>query len=308
MEFFVRISLIITTYEWPEALDLVLTSVAQQTRFPDEIIVADDGSGKPTVEVVGHWRKSLRVPVHHLWQENQGFRAARSRNRAIAAARGDYVLLVDGDMVLDRHFVADHADAAEPGYFVQGVRIAMGARRSAITLQRRATSFSPFTPGLNRPLHAIRSVRLSQRFSQESVVMSHIKTCNQGHWRKDLLATNGFDERMVGWGPEDKECAMRLLHSGLRCRSVRFAALAAHLHHASRAPAGVNPNDALLAETIAKRLTRCELGIDQHLKEFAAGIPLAAQPPWLIRSAAHAANAGGEVADQNRRLSASVAP
>jgi GT2 family glycosyltransferase len=303
----VRISLIITTYEWPQALDLVLTSVSRQTRLPEEIIVADDGSGKSTVEVVSQWRNRLSVPVVHLWQENKGFRAARSRNRAIAAARGQYLLLVDGDMVLDRHFVADHAQAAEPGCFVQGVRIAMDPRRSALTLENRATSFSPFTLGLNRPLHAIRSPRLSQRFTHDSVVMSHIKSCNQGHWREDLLATNGFDERMIGWGPEDKECAVRLLHSGLRCKSVRFAALAAHLHHASRAPVGANPNDALLADTIANRRTRCELGVDQHLAEFAAGVPGTAQPPW-VRRGAPSASAPGTVVDQNRRLSASVAP
>ncbi len=110
--------------------------------------------------------------------------------------------------------------------------------------------------------------------------MSSIKSCNQGFWRADLIAVNGFNEQIKGWGPEDKECCARVVNSGVGARHVRFMAQAVHLHHASRAPSGPNPNDAILEATIARRSTRCDVGLDQHLTEFAAGVPTTARPPW----------------------------
>jgi glycosyltransferase involved in cell wall biosynthesis len=99
----VRSTLIVTTYEWPAALDLTLKSIARQSVAPGELIVADDGSGPETARVVERWRGRLRAPLLHLWQPHEGFQLARSRNRAIAAATGEYLIVVDGDMVLHRH-------------------------------------------------------------------------------------------------------------------------------------------------------------------------------------------------------------
>jgi glycosyltransferase involved in cell wall biosynthesis len=278
----VQISLIITTYNWPQALDLALTSVSRQTRMPDEVIIADDGSDAETARLVASWSARLNVPVHHLWQENRGFRAGRMRNRGIAAARGEYVIAVDGDMILHEHFVADHESAAEPGYFVQGIRIPTTPLGAAWLLRNRSTWVSCFTPGLRRRHQAVRSRWLSRQFSAPSVTMPRVKSCNQAYWRSDLIAVNGFEEHMVGWGFEDKECAARLLHSGVRGKELRFAALAAHLYHTVRAPKGHNPNDALFAATLESHRTRCELGLDQHLAEFAGGIPASARPPWRV--------------------------
>jgi len=276
----VQISLIVTTYNWPEALDLVLTSVARQSRMPDQVIIADDGSTEETARLVASWGSRLQVPLHHLWQENRGFRVGRMRNRAIAAARGEYVIAVDGDMILHEHFVADHEHAAEPGCFVQGVRIPTHPHGAAWLLRNRSTRVNVLTPGLRRRHQALRSRWLARQFSARAVTMARVKSCNQAYWRSDLIAVNGFEEHMVGWGFEDKECAARLLHSGVRGKELRFAALAAHLYHASRAPQGLNPNTALFAATLQSHRTRCELGLDQHLAEFAGGIPASARPPY----------------------------
>jgi glycosyltransferase involved in cell wall biosynthesis len=276
----VRISLIITTYNWPAALDLVLKSVSRQRRLPDEVIVADDGSGAETAEVVASWSRRIKVPVHHIWQENKGFRAGRSRNRGIAAARGNYIIFIDGDMVLDEHFVADHASAMAPGYFIQGLRIATNAACTARMLARGSTSFGVFTRGLRRPHLALRSPWLSARLSRQEVRMGAIKSCNEGFWRADLVAVNGFNEAIKGWGPEDKECVARLVNLGVQGKHLRFAGLAAHLDHRTRAPGGDNPNDAILAATLASHSTRCDDGLDQHLQEFAGGIPASARSPW----------------------------
>ncbi|MEJ1963907.1 MAG: galactosyltransferase-related protein [Gammaproteobacteria bacterium] len=185
-------------------------------------------------------------------------------------------------MVLHPNFVGDHVRAAEVGYFVQGVRVPTSAAGAARMLQTGSTVFSPFVSGIRRRHLAVRNRWIARQFSRDYITMNRIKGCNQAYWRADLLAVNGFEERMVGWGPEDKECVTRLLHSGVKGRELRFTALAAHLHHDSRAPIGVNPNDSLFAATVASRRTRSEIGIDLHLAEFAAGIPGHARPPWQI--------------------------
>jgi glycosyltransferase involved in cell wall biosynthesis len=279
---FVRISLIVSTYNWPEALDLVLTSVFHQRRMPDEVLVADDGSSAPTAEVVRGWAARMPVAVHHLWQEDEGYRLARARNRAIAAACGDYVITLDGDMILDPHFIADHERASERGWFVQGPRAHASAEGTARMLKQRSIRFGPLRSGMRRRHLAVRNLWLAKRYTRDYVTMRRIRGCNQAFWRSDLIAVNGFEERMVGWGPEDKECATRLLNSGVRGREVRFMAVACHLEHASRETEGVTPNDVLLETTIRDRRKRCELGVDQHLAEFAGGIPARARSPWTV--------------------------
>jgi glycosyltransferase involved in cell wall biosynthesis len=265
------VSLIVTTYNWPQALELVLASVRGQTRLPDEVIVADDGSGTETAALVHEAAVACPCPLRHSWQEDLGFRAARSRNLAIAAARGDYVLLVDGDMVLHPRFVADHLAAARRGAFVQGSRVLLQPGFSARMLAREALRPGFFSGGVRRRRHTLRIPPLSRLYARLARPAPRaVKSCNQGWWRDDLVRLNGFDERMQGWGREDEELAMRAWHAGIACRQVRLAALAFHLHHQERHEGGASPNDALLASTIAERRTRCELGLSAHLPGAAA--------------------------------------
>lgn len=264
-----KISLIVTTYNWEAALELALKSIARQSALPAEILVADDGSGPATAAMVRAWAQRLPVPLRHLWQQDEGFRLARSRNRAIAACRGDYVVIVDGDMILHREFIHDHARAARRGCFIQGVRLLAGPATTQRLLREQRLDLGLFSRDIRRRRHTIRNRALSWLLYQKNHThQKAIRGSNQAYWRDDLLRVNGYDERMVGWGREDNELAARLYNIGIRRRNLKFAALAIHLHHTVRHPAGVNPNDRLLQVTIAERRTHCELGIGQHLEEF----------------------------------------
>lgn len=264
-----RLTLIITTYNWKEALDLVLRSVARQSSMPDEIIVADDGSRPDTADLVAAWRKKLSVPLRHLWQEDLGFRVSRSRNRAIAAANGDYIVLVDGDMVLHDDFIADHRHAAHRGYFIQGVRLITGPSTGARMLREEILNLDFFAADVKRRRHTIRNRFLSWLVFQRSHTnQKAIRSCNQAYWKDDLIKVNGFDEAMTGWGREDNDIAERLYNIGVRRKNLKFAALAIHVFHNSRQPQGENPNDKYLRATIEGGSRRCTLGIDQHLTEF----------------------------------------
>jgi glycosyltransferase involved in cell wall biosynthesis len=265
-----RSCLIVTTYNWPEALHLTLASVARQTQRPDEVIVADDGSGPATRVVIDRWR-AAGLPLEHVWQEDHGFRLARSRNRAIAAARAEYILLVDGDMILHPQFVADHLRCARPDCFIQGARPQLAAATTTQLLQDgNQTDVGPLTPGLQRRAYAMRSPLLSRVFSQTKATLGGVQGCNQSFWRRHAIQVNGYDERFTAWGPEDREFVARLLHLGLRRYHVRHRAIAFHLHHASRAPNAPNPFDRLLDETLARRATWTEQGLAAHLNTVQA--------------------------------------
>ena len=260
-----RSTLIVTTFNWPAALDLTLKSIARQTVAPEEVIVADDGSGPETAEIVERWKGRIAAPVQHLWQPHEGFRLARSRNRAIAAATGDYLIIVDGDMVLHRHFVADHLNAARPGSFIQGVRLLTEAEAADRMLREGSLDLHVFSRGIRRRRHAVRNLALSRLLFWERMGQSAIRGCNQAYWKSDLLHVNGFNEAFVGWGREDNEIAARLYNVGIRRRNLKFQALAIHLHHPSRHPQGANPNDAILHQAIERGETWCRQGLDRHL-------------------------------------------
>jgi glycosyltransferase involved in cell wall biosynthesis len=257
-----RISLVITTYNWPQALNVTLASVGRQKRMPDEVIVADDGSDSETAAVVQHWSKTLPYPVRHFWQEDVGFRLARARNRAIDSSSGDYIVQVDGDMVLHPKFILDHAATARPDCFVQGARPKLSEAVTTAVLDSGTPDVTLMSPGMERRIYALRSPLLSRIASKARFTLDGIQACNQSFWREHFMRVNGYDERFTGWGPEDREFAARLLHIGVRRNYVRHLAIAYHLHHPSRAPNGENPFDRLLHETLQKRAVRCSQGVD----------------------------------------------
>ncbi len=259
-----RISLVITTFNRPDALGLVLASGFDQSLPPLEIIVADDGSGPETGNLVRSFAETSSVPVLHSWQQDRGFRAARSRNRAMAMARGDYLVYIDGDMLLERHFIEDHAHWAQPGYFVQGSRTLLDERitRQMISSQKRDFSF--LAAGVGNRKNCIRSTFLARLFSRTREDLPGVRTCNFAFWKKDGIAVNGFNEDFVGWGREDSEFAARLLHHGVARRNLRFNAIAYHLYHSEHSRESLPENDRILAATVIQKKTWCENGVNQH--------------------------------------------
>ena len=132
------ISVIVTTYNREDALDAVLRSLAAQSDSDFEVVVADDGSGPATRELIAAWKAKLAVRLEHVWHEDRGFRAAEIRNRAILAARGGYCIFLDGDCIARPDFVATHRRLAEPGWFVTGNRILLSPAAHAQSAARKA--------------------------------------------------------------------------------------------------------------------------------------------------------------------------
>lgn len=283
-----RCSLLVTTYNWKEALAAVLESVRRQERLPDEVIIADDGSREDTRALLEAQARDFPTALRHVWQEDLGFRAASIRNRAIAASRGDYVVCIDGDMVLHPSFIADHLALAQPGSYLQGGRLQATLRETRRLLSGARPQFAPwgdfdFTAAHgDERRHALRWPWLARRKARSTNSGVTVMSCNMSFWRDDLLLVNGFDERMEGYGSEDLEIDLRLRNAGLRRRRLKFAALAVHLQHASRAPVDPEdmalPNNRILADTARLRTVRCTLGVDRYVAEYRVPPPDLARP------------------------------
>jgi glycosyltransferase involved in cell wall biosynthesis len=260
-----RISLIVATYNRADALMLVLQSIANQKLQPDEVIIADDGSNEATKNLLLNFKKKSNLNIIHSYQEDRGFRAAESRNKAIAKANFDYIVLIDGDMILHPRFLDDHVKNARIGYFIQGSRVLLTKKKTSEVIVKNKTSFIFFSLGLMNRLNAIHSSFLSRIFSIKRNYSKGIKTCNMSFYKKDLIDINGFNNEFVGWGREDSEFIARLFNKGINRNTLKFGAIQYHLWHSEANTESLLENDNILKKTINEKLIWCNSGIDKFL-------------------------------------------
>ena len=263
-----HVSLIITTYNRPDVLLLVLRSIEFQTLIPDEVIIADDGSGDDTKETIRAFQKTSDLNIIHSWQKDSGFRAAKSRNKAIAKSSSDYIILIDGDMILHPKFIEDHVNNAESGYFIQGTRVLLTKNTTSKVLKALKDiniQFLFFSQGIQNRKNAIHSNFLSKLFSKKKNYLRGIKTCNMSFFKKDCTNINGFNNDFKGWGKEDSEFIVRLLNSGINRKNLRFNALQFHLWHNENTRASLKQNKVIFNNAINNNTKRCDNGINQYL-------------------------------------------
>lgn len=262
-------SLIISTYNWPEALTICLKSLLDQHVLPAEVIIADDGSGDATREVIDAFRKISPVPVRHIWQEDDGFRLARVRNKAIAAANGAYIIQIDGDILMHPYFISDHLSFARKNAFVRASRIYLDEALSKQLMQTGSTAVSIFSKGLSNIFSALRVPLVwplfATAYKNKGDERYEIHGCNMAYWRQDAIAVNGYNEDFSGWGPEDKEFVARLLNAGKQKRFLKLGGIAFHLYHKENPRPNLGQNEALLKHTILNNLTNCSTGINNHI-------------------------------------------
>jgi glycosyltransferase involved in cell wall biosynthesis len=260
-----KVSLVINTFDQPDYLARVLAAVAAQSRPPDEVLLADDGSGQPTRDLFSAWAAGRPFRTFHAWQSHEGFRRARILNVSIATTRGDYLVFLDGDTLPHPQFLADHAAAARPGCFVQGHRALVKAGATAWFGK------NSFAADLRQAVLQNQISSLQNSFRWPLALHSFknhlrgIRGCNLAIWRADLLRVNGYNEDFAGWGREDSELAARLLNAGCRRLDLRGRAVCFHLAHPLASRAHLRDNDGLLAAAVRQKLSRCAHGLDHHL-------------------------------------------
>lgn len=262
-----NVSLIISTYNWPGALNLCLQSVLHQSVLPNEIIIADDGSKEETRELINSFKKICKIPLIHVWHEDKGFRKTMIMNEAFTKVSYPYIVQIDGDIILHKDFIKDHIRFAQSKSFVSGSRVIIDEKLTKKLIQKKQWKFSIFTNGLRNRLNGIRIPFLSkfqEHYRQNDII--YVRGCNMAFWKEDLLKVNGYDEEITGWGREDNELAARLINTGICKRVIKFSAIAFHLHHNLRSRDSVDQNDVILNKTLSEKCIRCKQGIDSHRK------------------------------------------
>ncbi len=276
------ISVIVTTYNRPDALDAALRALAHQSDRNFEIVVADDGSGPDTAKIVESWTGRLTIPIKHVWQKHQGFRGAEIRNRGISVSAGAYCIFLDGDCLAPADFLARHRRLAEPGWFVAGNRILLSAKLThavlAESLPAETWHFAELVRqrargGVNRLLPALRvpfgPVRKIYHHSWEGA-----KTCNLAVASSDLERTDGFDMNYAGWGLEDSDLVVRLFHAGVRRKDGRFATGVLHLWHPESDRSGLQDNQRRLDEVLASDRIVAKRGLSSLCQETRRSMPV----------------------------------
>ena len=262
-------TLIISTYNWPEALELCLLSVKAQQVLPNEVIIADDGSKEGTRSLIHRYQQDFPVPLFHIWHEDEGFRLAMIRNKAIATSKYEYIIQIDGDLILHPSFISDHIRFAKPDTFVRASRIYMNEQLSSKLLQTKRIDVSLFTEGLSNKMSAMHLPVIWSYFEHNYKAHQpyEIHGCNMAFWRENAIAVNGYNERFKGWGPEDKEFVVRLLNKGYSKRFLKMGAIVYHIWHKENSKENLPGNECEFKTSIEQNRDFCQMGIDQYLND-----------------------------------------
>jgi glycosyltransferase involved in cell wall biosynthesis len=233
------ITVIVTTYNWPEALGLCLDSLFVQQDAHFEIVIADDGSNAANLASNQAYCANSPVVTQYVHHDDSGFRAGTVRNKAVALSKGEYLLFIDGDCVLPPDFIAKHRRLAAGGYFVPGNRVLLSQAFTREVIEQQL-------PLHSKPFYHFLLLRLQKKINRVSAFLQlplgfirklqpkkwqKAMTCNLGVWKNDFIVVNGFDELFEGWGFEDSDLVIRLIHAGIKRKEGRFTVPVLHLWH-----------------------------------------------------------------------------
>jgi len=267
------IAVIISTYNNPDFLRLVLDGYAKQSDNHFSIYIADDGSSEDTKKLIEHTAKNFPVPIHHIWHEDKGFRKARVHNLTLKSIAEPYVILTDGDCIPLPNMIATHRKLAQAKTMVSGSRILLSPEwTTQLCAQQEAPNNNlldflkhRFKAHINRIL----PLCIPPHLSSEKKKLSGIHGCHLACFTADLLHINGFDESFEGWGREDSDLVARLLHSGIKRKNLRGTPVL-HLWHKENSRAHLSDNDTLLQACLDEQRQQSLIGIhelsssDQH--------------------------------------------
>src|SRR5690554_2681428 len=228
----ISISVIISTYNSPEWLAKVLHGYNNQTYQNFEVVIADDGSKKETIDLIEAFKKEMFYPITHVWHEDNGFQKSQILNKAIVKCQADYILMSDGDCIPREDFVEIHFREREIGYFLSG-----GYFMLPMDISRAITKESILN-GDCFNLKWLKSQGLKPSFKNNKLTAKGFKSWflnaitptnaswnghNASGWKKDIIAINGFDERMRKGG-RDGELGEEWITTALRQKQIGYKA------------------------------------------------------------------------------------
>jgi len=258
-------TLVTPTYNWPEALELLLSSVLNQTVLPNEVIIADDGSGHDTKQLIEKFQQKFPIPLIHIWHEDLKNRKPKIMNKAIAAAKYEYIIEIDGDIIMNRHFIEDHLHFAQKGHYLFGSRVNIQGKLLPKLFFRKINHFNFFSKGIKKRFRTIRIPFLMSLAKSVDQRSRKLRGCNMSFWKEDFIKINGFNEDLVGWGIDDSEMIQRLHNIGIKGKRLKYAGIAYHIYHKEQSKSHIEINNEIEKQTTEKKLTFIEKGINQYL-------------------------------------------
>ncbi|SHI78049.1 Glycosyl transferase family 2 [Mesonia phycicola] len=267
----INISVIISTYNSEDWLEKVLWGYACQDSANFEVVIADDGSKQPTFDLIQRFQKIVNYPIQHVWQDDDGFQKSRILNKAILACKSDYILMSDGDCIPRKDFVSTHLKYREEGFFLSGGYFMLPLDISKMITKETIFSQQCFDVEWlkkNGLTSSFKNKKLSAKGFMQNM-LNKITPTNaswNGHnasgWKKDMLAINGFDERMQ-YGGQDRELGERLINSGIKSKQIRYSAICLHLDHPRgyKTKESIDANLAIRKETKKRGVIKTPFGI-----------------------------------------------
>jgi len=271
-----KISVIVSTYNAEEWLEKVLIGYSVQTYKDFELIIADDGSRASTKELIDKYAADYPVPIQHLWHEDLGYRRQELLNIAIIAATHDYILMTDGDCIPRKDFVEIHAKYAQKGRFLSGGYCKLSMKTSKHISKDDIVSGRCFDVKWLKSIDELgfsNVLKLGANKWIESVLdlisptTPSFNNCNSSGFKEDMIAVNGYDERMKYGGP-DREFGERLENYGIKGKQIRHKAIVLHLDHSRgyKTPESLAANLAIRKEVKNKKIIRTPFGIQKTEK------------------------------------------
>lgn len=258
-------ALLVSTYNWPEALKLFLLSVEKQEVMPDEILIADDGSRPDTKKLIDSFRDRIPSTIHHVWHEDEGFRKTFILNKALAKCTSDYIIQIDGDCILHPKTVSDHLNLAERGMYIYGTRVHLKIAYVPEIIAANKISFSFFHPALGKRPRRLRIPFISSLGKKEDMVSPKLRGCNMSFWKSDIVDINGFNEDIHGWGRSDSELAIRMHNIGIKTIRMKFMGFVYHLDHIESDKSRFQLNDKVQQDAVENKIVWATNGLDKYL-------------------------------------------
>lgn len=194
-----KYSIIVPVFNRPEEVDELLKSLTHQSVSNFEVVIVEDGSSKPCADVCKKYENLL--DIHYYNKENSG--PGQSRNYGAERARGEYLLILDSDVVLPENYIRaiDEELEREPAEAFGGPDKA----HDSFTNTQKAISYSMtsfFTTG-------------GIRGGKKKLDKFYPRSFNMGI-RKDVYSRlGGFSKMRFG---EDIDFSIRIFKAGYRCR------------------------------------------------------------------------------------------
>ncbi len=272
----INTSIVISTYNSPDWLEKTLYGYNNQTYRMFEVIIADDGSNSKTTELIKNLQKEMFFPIVHVWHEDNGFQKSEILNKAIEKCGTPYIIMTDGDCIPRKDFVEQHVKYREEGHFLSG-----GYFMLPMNISEKITKENIYNEhcfdikwlrknGLN---FSFKNNKLTSG-SFKAIILNNITTTNatwNGHnasgWKKDIVAVNGFDERMQ-YGGQDRELGERLINKGLFSKQIRYQAICIHLDHARgyKNRESIKKNKNIRKKTRTQKKTWTAFGIEKNVE------------------------------------------